>query len=367
MDKGSICGMEVIHVGPATHGGMSSVICFLLKMNDLSKLIPTRSYGKKNVLRNLIVYVRALIEVIFLSKMHRYIFHIHTTKNGSLVRKIVISMILRVTNNLYIAHMHAGSLGWFNSNFFLFRRILFTYLSSAKYVVVLSDSWKDYYLYRFPKLNNIRVIPNPCDSLLLECPPMTQKKTIKLLYAGVLSPEKGVYDLVDAFFGVDANVNIELHIFGSGEAKKLRNHADRSTKGGVIFIHDWLPHKAYLSLIKEFDVFVLPSYAEGMPMCILEAMGHALPIIASDVGGNSTLVINGVNGFLIKPGDVASLTEKMQCISLDFILRTQMSANSWKLAKYFSPKDICEKWNDTYASVANSTSIKQRRLEASTY
>lgn len=362
MDKDHPCKIEVVHIGPGTPGGMDSVIRFLLKHNAPSTFVSTRSFGKKYFLRNIIIYMRAIFSTFLMARKRRYIFHIHATKNGSLLRKAFIGLMLHFTNNVYIAHMHAGTLGWFNSNILFFRRILFFFLSSARYVIVLSDSWKNYYLGRFPELNNIRVIPNPCNSAVSECPQISQKETIKFLYAGVISPAKGIYDLVDAFLGVDSKVHTELHIFGSGEVEKLRNYANKSKKGKRIFIHEWLPHKTYLSLINDFDVFVLPSYAEGMPMSILEAMGHALPIIASDVGGNSALVINGVNGFLIKPGDIASLTEKMQSISSDFMLRSEMSISSWKLARPFSPKEICDKWNDLYSDVIDST-ILSRAVE----
>jgi len=59
------------------------------------------------------------------------------------------------------------------------------------------------------------------------------------------------------------------------------------------------------------DVFALCSLNEGMSNTILEAMASCLPVIASNVGGNSDLVIDGVTGRLFPPGDVETLTEKL--------------------------------------------------------
>lgn len=64
------------------------------------------------------------------------------------------------------------------------------------------------------------------------------------------------------------------------------------------------------------DVFVIPSLSEGMPNAALEAMACAKPIVATNVGGLPEIVIDGVNGFLVKPKDPEALAEKI-CILLD--------------------------------------------------
>jgi glycosyltransferase involved in cell wall biosynthesis len=85
------------------------------------------------------------------------------------------------------------------------------------------------------------------------------------------------------------------------------------------------------TLIGEYDqadVFVLPSYIEGLPMVVLEAMGRGLPVIAARVGGIPEIVSDGHNGFLIEAGDVDSLVQKMETLADDKEQRLAMGRNS---------------------------------------
>lgn len=340
----------IIHVGPTTPGGMDTVIRFLAKRIIPSKVISTRIRQDKYSLLNAFVYIKSLVAIVVASLLRpRAVFHIHTTKNGSLIRKFLIGLILRITGSGYIAHMHAGTLGWFESDSFWMRRILYAYLSAARYVVVLSDTWKKYYLHRFPMLDNLRVIPNPCDYLLSEPPEMRESDVVRFIYAGSFTKEKGVYDLVEAFSRIGPGTRAELHMFGGGNVAALRAHVEENPKNEFIHIHDWVSHEKYVSLIRDYDVFVLPSYAEGMPMSILEAMGQAKPIIASNVGSNSLLVSDNLNGYLMHAGDIALLSKVMEHISQDFELRKSMSKKSWEIASTFSPQIILKEWTSLYA------------------
>ena len=81
------------------------------------------------------------------------------------------------------------------------------------------------------------------------------------------------------------------------------------------------------------DIFVLPSYAENLPNSMLEAMAAGLPVIVSDVGAIPEVVKDGVNGFIIKAGDIASLTEKILILTESSDLRKSMGAHNVQLIK----------------------------------
>ena len=70
-------------------------------------------------------------------------------------------------------------------------------------------------------------------------------------------------------------------------------------------------HNEVLDLLTEAAVFVNPSYSEGLPSSVAEAMAVGLPVVAYNVGGTSELVQQGVNGCLVKPRDVNGLTAKI--------------------------------------------------------
>lgn len=73
---------------------------------------------------------------------------------------------------------------------------------------------------------------------------------------------------------------------------------------GNISFPGWVCGSEKDKFLTEADVFFLPSYNEGMPMAILDAMGYALPIISTTVGGIPQIVQDGVNGYVGIPGDV---------------------------------------------------------------
>lgn len=69
----------------------------------------------------------------------------------------------------------------------------------------------------------------------------------------------------------------------------------------------WVDGPRKIQMLKRGSMFLLPSYGEGMPMCVLEAMGLGLPVVATEVGGLPQLVTSGQNGFLCVPGDASGI------------------------------------------------------------
>jgi glycosyltransferase involved in cell wall biosynthesis len=89
-------------------------------------------------------------------------------------------------------------------------------------------------------------------------------------------------------------------------------------------------------------VFILPSYNEGLPMALLEAMSWGLPVITTPVGGIPELVISGTNGLLVNPGDIAGLSAALQSLVASEQLRLQLgnaaraTVMPFEIGKYFS-------------------------------
>jgi len=84
--------------------------------------------------------------------------------------------------------------------------------------------------------------------------------------------------------------------------------------------------------LQTFDIFVLPSLAEGISNTILEAMATGLPIVATNVGGNVELVENGVTGSLFAPGDVATLSRLLASYAADASVRAERATAARRVA-----------------------------------
>lgn len=140
-----------------------------------------------------------------------------------------------------------------------------------------------------------------------------------IAYVGRLIPGKGVQDLLYATRGME---NVVVLIIGDGN---FRNRLRRIGKNAV-----FLGQRNQDEIIKCLsiaDIFVNPSYAEGLPTSVLEAGALGLPIIATDVGGTNEIVTNGVSGFLIKPHDVNDLRFKITALLQDKKMRDKFSKN----------------------------------------
>ena len=80
----------------------------------------------------------------------------------------------------------------------------------------------------------------------------------------------------------------------------------RNIDGNVTFF-GWVEGGSKIEILKRASLFLLPSYGEGMPMCLLEAMGLGLPVVSTKVGGVPRIVKNGINGFVLEPGDAQGI------------------------------------------------------------
>ncbi len=156
----------------------------------------------------------------------------------------------------------------------------------------------------------------------------------KILYVGRLMKEKGLDILIKAYGIVNAKVpNTNLIIVGKGHMRRnLEDLANGLGLKNVIFtgfISDSLLRQAYASS----DIFVLPSYAEIQPLVLLEALAMGLPAIGTNVGGIPEMIIEGRNGYIVKPGDREGLAERIITILNDSKLRKEFSRNSLQMAR----------------------------------
>jgi glycogen(starch) synthase len=150
----------------------------------------------------------------------------------------------------------------------------------------------------------VRVIPGGVD-VPAEAGEPEEPATV--LYAGRLSPEKGVLELLEAANG------IPLVIAGDGPLR------DRVPEALGFVSHDELDR-----LYTRAAVVACPSYREGFGVVCAEAMAHARPVVASAVGGFLDLVVDGETGILVPPGDVGALRNALRRLLDDPDLRARM-------------------------------------------
>jgi glycosyltransferase involved in cell wall biosynthesis len=118
----------------------------------------------------------------------------------------------------------------------------------------------------------------------------------------------GIFDLLDAIAALLAHIpDIQLVCAGDGDLGSVARYAERLGIEDAVSLPGWVGPAEKQALMNLAAVYVLPSYAEGLPVSLLEAMASGLPVAATSVGGIPDVVADGVNGFLFAPGDSAML------------------------------------------------------------
>ncbi len=164
-----------------------------------------------------------------------------------------------------------------------------------------------------------------------------EKSFIVFGYAGRLLWDKGMKEMIEAIKILKKKgYSFEVHILGKpdeGNPKSVTmEQILKWEKQGLITYKGF--SKDVKPFLEEIDCFVYPSYREGIPRAILEAMAMERPIITTEVPGCKETVINGINGFLVKPKSAPALAEAMeQVINLNIDELVNMGKQSYNLVK----------------------------------
>ncbi len=137
---------------------------------------------------------------------------------------------------------------------------------------------------------------------------------------------KGLEHLIDAVAELrQIGIRFELRIAGSGSL--LDGLKQRASRAGVADEVAFTGHVEDMpAFYHQLDLFVLPSLSEGLPLTVLEAMASGLPVVATNVGGTAEALRDGIDGFVVPPGDVAALISAISRLHESPELRRQMGA-----------------------------------------
>jgi len=166
-----------------------------------------------------------------------------------------------------------------------------------------------------------------------------------LLYVGRLMPEKGVFDLVQATAKVNATVPCRLLVAGAGESSRaMLAMAEELGIAGNVEMLGHVSGPRLARCYEQADALVLPSYREGFPTVLLEAMSAGLPIVTSRLRGAADRLEEGVNCLFVPPRRPDMLAEALVRILSDETLRASMAANNLAKIKEFAPEVVAPQY-----------------------
>jgi glycosyltransferase involved in cell wall biosynthesis len=153
-----------------------------------------------------------------------------------------------------------------------------------------------------------------CGVNLTDFPPRSHTlRGSQLLFVGRLAPVKGVPILLEALASLlPARPDIKLTLVGDGpDRSALEQQAEALGISQSVEFLGYQSQAKVRQLLASTDVFVLPSFAEGVPVVLMEAMAAGVPVVATKIAGIPELVEGGVSGFLVMPGDAKSLATRI--------------------------------------------------------
>jgi polysaccharide biosynthesis protein VpsI len=252
--------------------------------------------------------------------------HVHLAGETSLLRKLPIIILTKLLRRALIVHVHAHSP---ESLFDRVPRWAARYtLQAADRVIALSATWAATVRERIPSAE-VEVIANPVGLHTFRAEEPIQEI---VLFVGKVEPRKGYRDLLLAAKIVRESIpDAQFWFAGHGDIEEGRHYAEQLGISAAVQFLGWLGEEELGRIYSEVRIFCLPSYNEGLPMAVLEAMSHGLPVVCTSVGGLPDLMEDGVGGILIAPGDVGALANSLVRLLMDKDLRKMLGYNASRI------------------------------------
>lgn len=339
---------HILTVGPDYNnpkGGIAKVLNSYSKIySPFNFLVSTKG---KNKIINLFVLITSLIKYLYWINFKSIeIIHIHGASYMSFYRKKIYIDIGKFFKKKVIYHIHGGEFQKF-AKLEGAKKISKT-LNKCDTIIALSKTWKKYFENEF-LCENVQIIPNIIEAPIVSKEKKNNENLIKFLFLGKICDSKGIFDLLEVI-----NKNKEqwygkfrLYVGGDGEINKLLNYISNNGLINLIHFKGWVDGDKKNYLLNTCDIYVLPSYHEGLPISILEAMSYGMPIISSNVGGIPE-IIDQKNGIIIEPGNKEALEK-----AINFFLRNDIikdyQDNSIKKAIPHLPENVLKELNKLYS------------------
>jgi glycosyltransferase involved in cell wall biosynthesis len=230
-------------------------------------------------------------------------------------------------------------------------------LMNADILISLSSNWEKYY-FKFITSKRIHILHNAIDTNDLKNY-RTKKKSAgikKLLFVGRIERTKGIYEILEAMKELKSE-KIELLIMGpfQDNEKKIRSLCKKyEIENKVKFLGMIVGKRRYM-YFNEADVFILPSYYEGLPLTIIEAMAFGLPVVATKVGAIPEVIKENINGFLIEPKNSQALLNTLRSLLLSPAVLKKISKNNISQAnRFYSLNTYINRIRTVYNAASNA-------------
>lgn len=357
----------MVGTDPAGKGGIASVVTVWINEGFLQKqkIVYVCSHVSDSTLSKTIAILRALTQVIRRCVLDRpTIVHVHSSSHASFIRKSVILAVARAFGCKTIFHLHSGGFHQFATveSGPLMRLWIRHTLRRSTRVFALSESWADFLAKIAPGAvievlpNVVPVYPRASNSL---------QEAGRILFLGLIDKNKGIFELLHAIARMKVLFpEIKLAIGGEGAVDAVRALARELKIEKHIECLGWIGPEQKRQELARASIFALPSYAEGLPMAMLEAMAAEKAVIATPVGGIPGVIEDGFNGLLVPAQDVHALTAALEKLMSDSELHDRIAIHARKtIEARFSADIILTKLNELYNDLSEGRQTCGRLMD----
>jgi glycosyltransferase involved in cell wall biosynthesis len=329
-----------------------------------------RPYGSTGQLRlrNLFLSIVTFVRLSYaVAKVRPTLVHYHTSRGMAFLKDMVLAAVVRclfrVTTVLHIRSSDAVSI-LVSRGPRLQRFQLKVLQHCCDRLVLLSENvLNDFAAILGPEAGrrfreHCTVLPNFTLVPVAYRRHQEPQDCVRLFYIGNLGAGKGIYDILEAARRLKGCVTSPFQVILAGpfndrqEEQRVRTMvADDHLEERVSFLGT-VGEREKEAAFLQADVFVLPSYSEGMPQSLLEAMAYGLPVVVSNVGGIPEVVRDGQEGLMIKPGDVDGLCQGLKKLIESVECRQRMGAAArHRMAAHHTVESYLRRLQELYDSV----------------
>lgn len=298
------------------------------------------------LLKAIIAWIR-MLGLLFVDRNIRIV-HIHTASYNSFRRSVYFVRLGKLFGKKVVLHIHGGG---FKEYFTTNPKRISKNLDLCDSIVTLSQSWQMWFQERKGK-SKVEVIEN-----IIPKPLMNRESKcddfVHVLFLGLITKQKGIFDLLQVLANHkdDFEGKLRLHIGGNGEVEVMNDFVTLNGLENIVQYEGWVNEEKKAELFSIADAFILPSYVEGLPISILEAMSFNVPVIATKVGGIPEVISDKRDGLLIEPGDCDAIYRILfELISNPISISCLVGEASKKIQKHY-PDAVSKRLGKLYQSL----------------
>lgn len=326
--------MVATPLGRNGKGGMDRIADLIMSHIETrpefrTEIVCLTTKGGLSKIRGAFVFAAAIARLVVAAARGQIdVLHINLAAYGSVYRKAILALIARGFSIPYVVHVHSGRFGDFWSaaspvGSSLVERLL----RASRHIVVLGKGFEALVLERLPEVaGKLSVVPNATVARTSAPRSVVPGRRKQITYLGLIAPKKGVPELVAALAQLSERDDWTATIAGHGDVEGMRNNAVARGIGDRLRFPGWIGPQDVDQLLAETDIFVLPSYSEGLSMAVLEAFAAGAAVITTPVNAMVEVIEDGRNGLFVTPGDVEGLAGALSRLLDDDGLRRRLGS-----------------------------------------